>query len=668
VACGGDDCDDEDERRFPGNSEVCDADDLDEDCNPSTVGALDADTDGYDADVCCNRQADDSLLCGEDCDDSRRSVNPNATEVCDTLDNNCNVTIDEGVILTCFVDSDGDGYALADAASVEACECPTRTTSRPPSDAQDCDDTRATVSPEVPEICSNSRDDDCDDMTDEAGNDWYPDCDGDGAGTGTPVRQCTSPGTPVGCPGGGHVLISGDCDDGNPFTYPGAPERCDNLANNCNNSTVDGSTATTWCNVAMPQPQATLSCSSGFCVVDDCNTNFGDCTGAPGCETDTRTSSAHCGMCNHACDADSWCVASECAAIPFTQLSAGNQFICALRADGRVFCWGNNASGQLGNDDIATTHRSTAAQVTGLTDAVEIAAGWEHACARRQSGAVVCWGRNSYGQVGDGTDSQRLVPTAVLGVAGALEVTAGREHTCARLASSVLCWGRNSYGQLGNSEYSFSATSTATTVTGLTDAVEIDAGDAHTCARRQGGTLVCWGDNAYGKLADGTTGSRSEPAPVLNLTDAIDLAVGGNHTCVRRSAAATVCWGPNFYGEVGDGTADFRQSPTVVIDLGAVTALAAGGYHTCARRASGSAACWGFNESGQLGDTSAMSRTAPVDVSTLTNVVELVAGSDFSCARLTTGGLMCWGANYEGQLGNSTTTGIATFPEPVTGL
>ncbi len=299
ISCGGDDCDDDDPTRSPGNVEVCNT--ADEDCNPTTYGERDADGDGYVSDACCNVATDGTRRCGEDCDDARRGVNPDVPEVCDAIDNDCDGAIDEGVLLRCYVDGDGDGYALTDAASVETCECPTRTTSRPPSDAADCNDTLADVSPGSAEICGNGRDDDCDGTVDEAGNDWYRDCDGDGYGTGTPVRACVSPGTPGGCPGGGHVLLAGDCDDTNELVYPAAPEICDGVLNDCTSSTVDGPAATAWCNGR--EPNIVAACSGGACVFERCVTGFLDCSSAPGCETDGRTDRESCGACDNECTA-----------------------------------------------------------------------------------------------------------------------------------------------------------------------------------------------------------------------------------------------------------------------------------------------------------------------------------------------------------------------------
>src|SRR5262249_12280133 len=134
-------------------------------------------------------------------------------------------------------------------------------------------------------------------------------------------------------------------------------------------------------------------------------------------------------------------------------------------------------------------------------------------------------------------------------------------------------------------------------VAGLTDAVELTAGGAQTCARRRSGAVACWGNNFSGALGDGTTTTgQPAPVPIPGLTDAVELAAGGVHTCARRSTGAVICWGSNAYGQAGDGTVTTRRpAPVPVADLTDVVELAAGGAHTCARRSTGAVACWGDN-------------------------------------------------------------------------
>lgn len=164
--CGGTDCDDTAPAVHPGASEVCDTDGIDEDCNPATFGVRDADGDSYADATCCNTRSDGTRVCGPDCDDTSGGVHPALAEVCDMRDNDCDASIDEGVVPTWHPDLDGDGNG--DPAGTTRMDC----LSPGPGwsdDAADCDDTRDDVHPGLPELC-NGRDDNCQNGTaDEVG-------------------------------------------------------------------------------------------------------------------------------------------------------------------------------------------------------------------------------------------------------------------------------------------------------------------------------------------------------------------------------------------------------------------------------------------------------------------------------------------------------------------
>ncbi|MCZ7684930.1 MAG: putative metal-binding motif-containing protein [Sandaracinaceae bacterium] len=190
VACGGDDCDDADSSRFPGNVEVCD-DGHDEDCDPSTFGLRDGDGDGYVDAACCNVDAMDRRTCGDDCNDAEAGVHPSEAESCDLLDNDCDGAIDEGVARTLYRDADMDGHGDPSAPMAAGCESvPGYETN-----STDCDDSRADRNPGTVEAC-DLVDNDCDDRIDESvGTTWYRDADGDGQGdpSAPTVVACTAP-------------------------------------------------------------------------------------------------------------------------------------------------------------------------------------------------------------------------------------------------------------------------------------------------------------------------------------------------------------------------------------------------------------------------------------------------------------------------------------------
>jgi alpha-tubulin suppressor-like RCC1 family protein len=239
-----------------------------------------------------------------------------------------------------------------------------------------------------------------------------------------------------------------------------------------------------------------------------------------------------------------------------------------------VSCWGKNRNGQLG--DGTGEHRHTPTQTSTLGDnrtAVAISAGGSHTCAILDDGSVSCWGKNYNGQIGDGTGDDRFTPTQTSSLGDnrtAVAISAGGSHTCAILDDgSVSCWGKNNYGQIGDgTNGSDDHRHTPTQTSSLGDnrtAVAISAGGSHTCAILDDGSVSCWGINFKGQLGDGSTNpseDRNTPTQTANLGGiAVVIAAGGDHTCAILEDDSANCWGYNYFGQLGDGTTTDRHSP-----------------------------------------------------------------------------------------------------------
>ena len=343
---------------------------------------------------------------------------------------------------------------------------------------------------------------------------------------------------------------------------------------------------------------------------------------------------------------------------PFLGIAAGSSHTCAIFPDGSVKCWGENEYGQLG--DGMTSDRASPTQVVGLTaDVKAIAAGDYHSCAIVAGGSVKCWGRNDYGQRGDGTTGNQGVPTEVKDLGGnAIDIEGGRWHTCAVLSGGgVKCWGLNREGQLGDGTNE--NRDSPTQVQGLTNGVVgIEAGGVHTCALLEGGGVKCWGDNYYGELGDGSNSARNTPVQVLGLTSgARSVALGHRHSCAVVSDGSVKCWGLNETGQLGDGTWDHKNVPTPVTGLSNdVVAIAAAELNTCAVLSGGGVKCWGDNRFGQLADETTTTRNTPVQVFGLEyDSVSITVGLSHSCAILSDSVVRCWGDNSVGQLGSGST-------------
>jgi len=329
---------------------------------------------------------------------------------------------------------------------------------------------------------------------------------------------------------------------------------------------------------------------------------------------------------------------------------------CALLGDGIVRCWGYNDFGQLGDGTSVT--RNLPAPVSGLSGVIQLGSGTgDHTCAVLQGGGVRCWGRNHYGQLGNGSTTNSLVPTAVVNLTDVVQVATGDWSTCARrMNGQVACWGYNGQGQLGND--SIVDSSLPVNVLGISAAVHLAVGFDHACVALDDGTANCWGKNLDGQLGDGTLINRRTPVVVLTpsdtpLTGVARVIAGYAFSCTVQTDGDMTCWGRNNYGQLADAGWLDRFTAAPVLLLHNVTAAAAGFAHACAI-SGGATMCWGYNGDGRLGDGSTTHRNLPTAILGITDVSEVSCGISHTCLRLNTGVLRCAGVNNLGQLGDGT--------------
>ncbi|MGY8699083.1 MAG: RCC1 domain-containing protein, partial [Candidatus Poseidoniales archaeon] len=358
------------------------------------------------------------------------------------------------------------------------------------------------------------------------------------------------------------------------------------------------------------------------------------------------------------------------------KVSVGWQNTCAIRENGSLMCWGQDDKGQLGNGATTTTSQDEPVYVNLPTGrkAVAVSAGALNACAILDNGSMMCWGADNVGQLGNGaattTDQDEPVYVSLPSGRTAVDLTVGWAHACAILdTGSLMCWGWGSNGVLGDGENTNKFSPVSVDLPYGRTAVAVDAGEKHTCAILDTGSLMCWGRDHRGQLGDGAGyNDRHSPAYVELPTGrtAVSIVAGKEHSCAILDNRSMMCWGLGNLGQLGNGGTTQSNPAPVYVDLptGRDAVMISAGYqHTCAVLDNGSTYCWGVDNKGQLGNgaTTTDSQTAPVYVNLpagRTPVALSPAVTAFhTCAILDDASMKCWGYNSEGQLGNG---GITT--------
>ena len=348
-----------------------------------------------------------------------------------------------------------------------------------------------------------------------------------------------------------------------------------------------------------------------------------------------------------------------------TTMSAGGDHLCAILDDSSLQCWGDNSFGQLG--DGTTTDRLTMTEVglDAARTAVSISSGKDHTCSILDNGDLQCWGRNNHGQLGDGTAVHSSSPVDV-GLSGVpVQLSSGDWHSCAILDdASLQCWGRNDQGQLGDGTNADSSTPVSVSIG--ENVLAVSTGSSHTCVITNSWALKCWGDNSNGQLGVGSTSSSNSPSTVTVGGNAVAVSAGGSHTCALLDGNNVKCWGDNSNGQLGDGgTNQQNDASTVSISLTGVIAIDSGHGHTCAVDSSDSLHCWGGSANGQVGDGSTSEQiTSPTEIALGQNLgaLSVSSGASYTCIVGSNDLARCWGGHGLGALSLGTSPSEFTIP------
>ncbi len=380
----------------------------------------------------------------------------------------------------------------------------------------------------------------------------------------------------------------------------------------------------------------------------------------------------------------------------FVDVSTTTTHSCAIKKDGTVWCWGLDDNGQLGNGATTTTTQSTPVKVDTINDAVQIANGLNFSCALRKSGAVWCWGSNSYGKFGNGNDTNSSVPVKGPSYEDFHFIAAGGNTACGiRQNGEAWCWGSGASGQLGNGA---AATSyLPVKVSNIDSFAHLSIYGGAVCGVATDGKGYCWGNEIGGAFGNGATSTQQNvPSQILNITDFVKLSMHTNFACGLRANGQIWCWGTDSTGRLGNGpSAGSSDIPTQVVNIDDFIDVEIGNSVACGIRKGGSVWCWGDDTNGKLGNGPSITAsqespypvtganflkmsldntglaivdTTPIKTAPLATAQHRIAGGVNSrCAIKTDGILYCWGSDLEGQLGNgSGITADQEAPYPIT--
>ena len=371
----------------------------------------------------------------------------------------------------------------------------------------------------------------------------------------------------------------------------------------------------------------------------------------------------------------------------FQYLSGGLAHTVGLSNSGQIYAWGLNDYGQLGDGTTANKSIPTLISFPAGETIKDVVAGQYHTFAVTTNGRVYAWGRNDYGQLGDGTKTNRSTPTLIsftnlneLNDGETIRnVVADQEHSFAVTNTGrVYSWGRNNSGQLGDNTLVDNSNPTLILFPAGETMRNVAAGLGHSLAVTTTGQVFAWGRNAVGQLGDGTTTDRPTPTLIsfpgineFNNGETIrDVVAGNDYSHAVTTTGRVYSWGSNFNGKLGDGTTTNKSTPTLILFPGinefnneeTIRNVDMGGAHSMAVTTTGRVYAWGLNNRGQLGNNTLVNNSTPIlisfnglsDLNDGETIRNVFLGGAHSMAVTTNNRLYAWGWNNSGQLGDNT--------------
>jgi alpha-tubulin suppressor-like RCC1 family protein len=303
-----------------------------------------------------------------------------------------------------------------------------------------------------------------------------------------------------------------------------------------------------------------------------------------------------------------------------TSVVGGEDGFCALLATHTIDCWGYGGSGQLGNGTTNSSDFPVAVET--ISNASKLVGGLTFFCSLLSTGHVDCWGANSDGELGNGTTTGSDVPVAVKKIKTAKSVISGTESltNCALLSTGAVdCWGYNTYGELGNGTTTNSdvpvAAAGITTATSLAEDIATEGDGFGYCALLKSEHVECWGYNSYGELGNKKTTESNVPVAVKKIKTAVSIVGGDEGYCAVLKNESLDCWGRGDYGQLGNGSGTSSDVPVAVATITTGSKVVSGYLEYCSvLKTTGDVDCWGYGGSYQLGDGSTSDANTPVAV------------------------------------------------------